>query len=75
MIKFKLNTVQKEIIAGQEFAPHKILSPIQDINDDWFICLTYLECNEIMNTNFKWILDLSQGEYIPKEQTPFVINP
>lgn len=75
MIKFKLTQLQKEIIDKQEFVSHKIFSPIQDINDDWFIFLTYSECNEVMNSSFKWILDLPQGEYIPKEQTLFVINP
>ena len=71
MIGYILTPEQKELIQGQYYSPSQFFNCVQDINDIWFLFLSEQDIEEISLTNWAWILDLPQGEYIPKPSPPF----
>ena len=64
MIGYILTTEQKDQIQGQEFTPCECFNCVQDINGVWFNILTQQQVNVIESTEWNWILNLPQGEYI-----------
>ena len=71
MIGYILTPEQKELIQGQYYSPSQFFNCVQDINDIWFLFLSEQDIEEISLTNWAWILDLPQGEYVPKPSPPF----
>ena len=71
MIGYILTIEQKYQIQGQEYAPYQCFNCVQDIQDIWFTFLTELDKETISNTQWNWILDLPQAEYVPKPSPPF----
>ena len=66
MIGYKLTIEQKESIHEVEFADAQAFGCVQDINDEWFTFITEQQIPFIKGTQFEWILNCEQGEYIPK---------
>lgn len=63
MIGYKLNTQQKDLLIGNEFAPNQYFNPVPDINGDYFIFDGEVEgCT---NEQFTWVKELSQADYVP----------
>jgi len=73
MIGYILNTEDYNQIQGQFYAPYQCFNCVQDIQDIWFTFLTELDKETILNTEWNWILDLPQAEYIPKPSPEFPI--
>ena len=73
MIGYILTVEQKDQIQGQEFAPFESFNCVQDINDVWFNFVSEQQIPEVESSEYAWVLDLPQGEYIPKP-TPFPFN-
>jgi hypothetical protein len=71
MIGYKLSQENYDQVQGQQYAPYQCFNCVQDINDIWFTFLTELDMEVILNTEWNWILDLPQGEYIPKPAPEF----
>ena len=71
MIGYKLTVAQKEDIQGNEYAPYQYFNCVQDINDIWFTFLTDEDKLKIENTEYKWILDCPQAEYVAPITPPF----
>lgn len=63
MIGYKLNTQQKDLLVGQEFAPNQYFNPVPDINGYYFIFDG--EVNGCVNEDFIWVKELPQAEYVP----------
>jgi hypothetical protein len=72
MIGYILTEEQKEAIQGQFFAPDIFFNCVQDINDVWFLFLSDQD-KEILPEQYLYLLELPQGEYIPKP-TPNPFN-
>jgi hypothetical protein len=70
MIGYILTEEQKNQIQGQEFVPFECFNCVQDINDVWFNFVTEQQIPLVEASQYAWVLDLPQGEYIPKP-TPF----
>jgi hypothetical protein len=66
MIGYILTPDQKDQIQGQEFAPFECFNCVQDINNIWFNFVTEQQIPLIQESQYAWVLDLPQGEYIPK---------
>jgi hypothetical protein len=66
MIGYILTEQQYEQIQGQEFAPFGRFNCVQDINDIWFNFVTEQQIPLVEASQYAWVLDLPQGEYIPK---------
>ena len=72
MIGYILTNKQKEEIQGVFFAPDIFFNCVQDINDVWFLFLSEQD-KALLPEEYLYLLDLPQGEYIPKP-TPFPFN-
>lgn len=72
MIGYILTEQQYQDIQGKKFAPDIFFNCIQDINEIWFLFLSEQDIPLVEASQYAWILDLPQGEYIPKPQpNPF----
>jgi hypothetical protein len=71
MIGYILTQENYDQVQGQFYTDSQFFNCVQDINDIWFTFLTELDKETILNTEWNWILDLPQGEYIPKPSTQF----
>jgi hypothetical protein len=65
MIGYKLTVAQKEDIQGKEYAPYQAFNCVQDINEIWFTFLTDEDKILIINTEYSWLLECQQSEYVP----------
>ena len=67
MIGYKLTDLQKDSIQGVEFDELQSFNCVQDINNNWFTFLSEQQLPLIKGTQFDWILNCEQAEYIPKQ--------
>lgn len=70
-IGYILTNEQYEQIQGQYYSPSQFFNCVQDINDVWFLFLSDQDKQEISLSQWSWILELPQGEYVPKPSPPF----
>tara|TARA_R110000868_G_scaffold305601_1_gene566674 strand:+ start:1757 stop:1978 length:222 start_codon:yes stop_codon:yes gene_type:complete len=61
-----LTIEQKEEIQGVFYTPYEFFNCVQDENDIWFLFLSEQDKETIVNTQWDWLLNLPQGEYVPK---------
>jgi hypothetical protein len=73
MIGYILTQEQKDSIQGVQYAPYECFNCAQDINGVWFNFVTEQQIPLIEATEYAWILDLPQAEYIPPAPPPFPI--
>jgi hypothetical protein len=74
MIGYTLTPEQYKQVQGQYINPYQFINCVQDINGTWFLFLSTQDGQEIFdNTEFNWILDLPEAEYIPPPAPPFPI--
>jgi len=66
MIGYILTEAEKDAIQGQEFAPFERFNCVQDINDVWFNFVTEQQIPLVKKSQYAWVLECPQGEYIPK---------
>jgi hypothetical protein len=72
---YKLTIEQKEQIHNSFFSSCQFFNCVQDINDDWFLILSEDDINTIQGGEWAYILELPEGEYVPKPSPiPFPIN-
>jgi hypothetical protein len=65
MIGYILTKEQKQAIQGVFFSSDIFFNCVQDINDVWFLFLSDQD-KELLPQEYLYLLDLPQGEYIPK---------
>lgn len=73
MIGYILNTEQYDQVQGQFYSDFEFFNCVQDINNVWFLFLSDEDKTQIEGTEWSFILDLPQGEYIPKPSPLFPI--
>ena len=66
-----LTTEEKEQIQGQYYSPYQFFNCVQDINDVWYLFLSDEDKIEIESTEWSWIWQLPEGEYIAPLPPPF----
>jgi hypothetical protein len=74
MIGYTITPEQKNLIQGQEFAPYECFNCVQDIDGVWFNFVTVQQKQFIEASEYAWVLDLPQAEYIPPIPPPFPQN-
>lgn len=62
----KLTTEQKNAIQGVFYNENTFFNCVQDINNDWFLFLSESDKAELVNTNFDYLLNLTEYEYAPQ---------
>lgn len=63
---YTLTIKQKDSIQEVEYAPYQLFNCVQDINNIWFTFLSEEDKKLITGTDFEWILNCTEKEYIPK---------
>lgn len=71
MIGYKLSENQKDFIQNKFYTSHQFINCVQDINGIWFTFLTDEDKAIIATTDFNWLLECEEVEYVP----PIPINP
>ena len=69
MIGYILTNQQANEVQGKFITPYLFINCVQDINDVWFLFLSEQD-KALLPQEYLYLLDLPQGEYIPKP-TPF----
>ncbi len=68
----KLTIEQKETIQGVFFNENTFFNCVQDINGDWFLFLSNDDITKINNTEFDYLLSITDSEYVPQPvENPF----
>jgi len=66
MIGYELTQTEKDSIQFQPYSSSQEFSCALNINDVWFIVLSNQDKKIIENTQYDWILNLPQSEFIQK---------
>ena len=65
MIGYKLTIEQKDSIQEVQFADAQAFNCVQDINNEWFTFISEQQKPLIVGTQFEWVLNCEQVEYVP----------
>jgi len=71
MLGYQLTIEQKEQIQGMQFAPYECFNCVQDINNVWFTFVSEQQIPLVEASEYAWVLDLPEAEYIPPIPPPF----
>ena len=71
MIGYILTPEEKDQIQGQYYTQYQFFNCVQDINKVWFLILSDEDQPEVEASQYAWVLDLPQGEYVPPLPPPF----
>ena len=64
MIGYILTLEQKNAIQGQFYSEWQVFSCALDINKIWFIILSEQDKIEVLQSQYLWILNCPEAEYI-----------
>jgi hypothetical protein len=71
MIGYILTPEQQQEVQGQFITPYAFINCVQDINGTWFfLATTTEEKQEILNSDYAWLLTLPEGEYVAPPAPP-----
>jgi len=71
MIGYILTNDQYTQVQGQYYTPYQFFNCVQDINGVWFLFLSDEDKQVVATTEYAWVLDLPEAEYIPPIPPPF----
>lgn len=71
MIGYILTITEKNKIQGEYYLPYQFFNCVADINGVWYLFLSDQDKSEILGTEYEWILDLPESEYVPPVPPPF----
>jgi hypothetical protein len=73
MIGYKLTENQKNFIQNKFYTPHQFINCVKDINNHWFTFFTNEDKAIIETSEYAWVLDCTQEEYVPPVyESPFL---
>jgi hypothetical protein len=73
MIGYILTNEEYDQIQGQYYTASQFFNCVQDIDGVWFLFLSDQDKPEVEASQYAWVLDLPQAEYIPPLPPPFPI--
>lgn len=65
MLGYKLSNSEKDQVQGQYINPYQFINCVQDINGKWFFFGNEQDKEAFKDTEYMWLFDLPQEEYIP----------
>ena len=71
MIGYILTPEQKDQVQGQYYSEYQFFNCVADINGTWFLFLSDEDKQVVATTEWSWILNLPEGEYVPPTPPPF----
>ena len=70
-IGYILTPEQKDQVQGQYYTPYQFFNCVQDINGVYFLFLSDEDKPEVEASQYAWVLQCQQGEYVPPPAPPF----
>jgi len=70
-IGYILTPEQYNQVQGQYYSEYQFFNCVADINGVWFLFLSDEDKQVVATTEWSWILDLPEGEYVPPPAPPF----
>jgi hypothetical protein len=64
MLGYQLTEEQKDLIQGQYYTPYQFFNCVLSIDNVWFLFLSYEDKIEVESSQYAWLLDLSEAEYV-----------
>jgi hypothetical protein len=71
MIGYTLTPEQYTQVQGQYYTDYQFFNCVADIDGVWFLFLSDEDKQVVATTEWAWILDLPEAEYIPPPPPPF----
>jgi len=71
MLGYQLTQEQYNQVQGQYYSEYQFFNCVADINGVWFLFLSDEDKQVVATTEWAWILDLPEAEYIPPPPPPF----
>jgi len=72
-IGYILTNTEYTQIQGQYYTNSQFFNCVEDIDGTWFLFLSDQDKPEVAATEYAWVLDLPEAEYIPPTPPPFPI--
>jgi hypothetical protein len=73
MIGYIVTQEQANKVQGVFITAYLFIHCVQDINDVWFFLGNEQDKETFKDSDYMWLFDLPQGEYIPKPSPEFPI--
>ena len=70
-IGYTLTQDEYNQVQGQYYTEYQFFNCVADINGVWFLFLSDEDKQVVATTEWAWILDLPEAEYIPPLPPPF----
>ena len=70
-IGYTLTESEYNQVQGQYYTEYQFFNCVSDINGVWFLFLSDEDKQVVATTEYAWILDLPEAEYIPPPPPPF----
>ena len=70
-IGYTLTQDEYNQVQGQYYTEYQFFNCVSDINGVWFLFLSDEDKQVVATTEYAWILDLPEAEYIPPPPPPF----
>ena len=70
-IGYTLTQDEYNQVQGQYYTEYQFFNCVADINGVWFLFLSDEDKQVVATTEWAWILDLPEAEYIPPPAPPF----
>jgi hypothetical protein len=70
-IGYTLSESEYNQVQGQYYTEYQFFNCVADINGVWFLFLSDEDKQVVATTEWVWVLDLPEAEYIPPPPPPF----
>jgi hypothetical protein len=70
-IGYTLTESEYNQVQGQFYTPYEFFNCVADVNGIWFLFLSDQDKQQILNTEWAWLLTLPEAEYVPPPAPPF----
>ena len=70
-IGYTLTESEYNQVQGQYYTEYQFFNCVADINGVWFLFLSQEDKQVVATTEYAWVLDLPEAEYIPPPPPPF----
>jgi hypothetical protein len=70
-IGYTLTESEYNQVQGQFYTPYEFFNCVADADGVWFLFLSTQDKEQIVGTEWAWLLTLPEAEYVPPPPPPF----
>ena len=71
MLGYQLSQSEYNQVQGQYYTEYQFFNCVLSIDNVWFLFLSDEDKQVVATTEYAWVLDLPEAEYIPPPAPPF----